>query len=239
MARALGPIVAEYAIENAAKDLLSPERGLIGWYLDEITYQEAARSIGLDTEAVDRATVEAALANAGVNIDRTERPRSVRCRERVRKFADDQLPCILLVCPGTVGDLDRGGDGMYSGTWMLGVIAVVQTTDENLGRELAGILCAAACAVIEHNLSSVDDRVGAVNLVATNRNDNDVDDARARNTAARELHVRVNDILWSYGTPPALELFDPLLSDPAPDAGDLVTVQTTDLTTTPVEEIPA
>lgn len=203
MARLLGPIVSEWAFERTARDLLQPDRNLIGLYADEVNRQAGAPNI------------------------RIERPRSVKVRWRARRFADDQLPALIIVNAGTVGEPHRDGDGLYTATWQMTVAAVSQASDEDVAREAASDLCCAATAVLVQMLPRVDDRIIAATWAGAVSTDIDVaGDERSRCIFARGVYVTVQDILGDLaGLPATWDESDPLLGQPARDSGDLQTVQ--------------
>jgi hypothetical protein len=216
--RVLGPLVHSYSVERAAARILNPDHGLIGVYLDETARQ-------------DRASISDP-------VDRLERPRAVRIRERVRAFSDDQLPALIIVSPGTIGPTRRDGEGNYSATWSLGVTAVTQSTGEDVGRETAAMLATAAADVLLHYLPRVDDRIRNVTWEAEATTDTPMDDARSRHACTRELHVTVEDVVSDFAGAYELTFDDPPLGDPALDTGDRQTVLTTGLEATPVENLP-
>jgi hypothetical protein len=217
MPRLLGPIVSTFAIERTAKELLAPDRGLIGLYLDEATRQDTAD---------------------GQPVDRLERPRSVVIRERITRLSDRQLPALILNCPGTIGDPVRDGDGRISARFAIGVTAIVQANGEDLGRELASLTAAAASALLLQCLTpATEGRLSNVRFQGYSSTDVDfADDARSRCIVTAGLEMDVADILNDSAGPPP-ELADPPLGNPPVDAGDLPTVLTTELTVTPVEAL--
>lgn len=217
MTRVLGPLVSPFALERAARDLLLPEANLLHFYLDEVT-------------RADRASEDDP-------VDRVERPRTVSIRERASRFADEQLPAIILVVPGTTGNPRRGGDGMYSATYALGCCAVVQSTGEDMARELASILAVAGAAVLMQNLPGADDRISNVRWDGDAFDEGSLEpDQRSRCIATRGLLVDVYDMVTDLGSPP-LAVPDPPLGEPPADPGDLLTVESTEVTVTPVEEV--
>jgi len=229
MPRLLGPILATYAIERLAYGLIDQH---IGLYLDEVTRQQAL------------------LARARA-IDRVERPRSVTIREGAGRLPEEQLPAIVLVCPGTVGEPRRSGDGTYRATWALRVLAAQQSSDAALGRELAGIMAAAASALLVQTLPLADERIVGIRWTGESTRDLTVgertigdltvagvtlDDDRSRQYCARALELTVDGVMSDLGGPPPT-LEDPPIGEPPADAGDLADVETVGLTTTPVQEI--
>lgn len=209
----LGPLVSSWSFERVARDLLEPDRNLIGLYLDEVVRQTGS-------------TV------------RSERPRTVVVRERASRLADEQLPALIVVCPGTVGDLERDGEGRYTGMWAMTVAAVTQAADADLGRQLASDLCAAATAVLVHGLPRADDRILAARWSGEATDDVPMGvDHRSRCIFGRAILVTVADVLCDLAGPPAAwDIPDPPIGGDPVDLGDPTTVDTVSVTATPVEE---
>jgi hypothetical protein len=209
----LGPLVSSWTFERVARDLLEPDRNLIGLYLDEVVRQTGA-------------TV------------RSERPRTVAVRQKARRFADEQLPALIIVCPGTVGEPERGGDGSYAAAWQMTVAAVTQATDDDVGRALASDLCCAAAGVLVQMLPRVDSRVVATRWAGEASDEVDVGaNGRSRCIFGRGVLVTVQDVVCDFGGPPTTwNVPDPPISDAPVDLGDLGTVETVSVTVTPVEE---
>ncbi len=213
--RVLGPIVSTWSLERAARDLLLSDRNLIGAYLDEINRQAGATSV------------------------RVERPRSVKARWRASRFSDDQLPAIVLINAGTVGDPTRDGEGLYSATWLMAVAAISQATSEDVAREVASDLSWAATAVLAQMLPKVDDRVVSA-VWGGEEPPIDLDgDERSRCIFGQRLLITVQDVLCDLsGLPAGWDEQDPPFGQPPLNTGDLLTVLTTSVDVEPVEEMP-
>lgn len=211
----LGPLVSSWTLERAARDLLMPDRNLIGLYLDEVVKQTGA--------AV-----------------RSERPRTVVVREREARLSDEQLPALIIVCPGTVDDPERDGEGMYRATWFMTVAAVVQSSDGDLARQLASDLCCAASGVLAQMLPRVDGRVLATRWAGEATDDVPMrNDHRSRCIFGRGILLSVGDVLCDLaGVPADWDVPDPPIGDEPVDLEPEPTVDTVSVTATPVEEIP-
>lgn len=212
----LGPLVSSWSFERIARDLLAPDRNLIGLYLDAV------------------------VAQNGGNGERSERPRAVYVRERASRLSDEQLPALILVCPGTVGDLERDGEGYYSGWWAMTIAAVTQSANEDLGRQLASDLCCAATAVVVQGLPRADPRIVSAHWAGEATDDIPMGkDHRSRCIFGRGVIVGVERVLCDLaGVPADWNVPDPPFGEPPVDLGDPTTVDTVSVTATPVEEIP-
>jgi hypothetical protein len=204
--RRLGPLVSSWSFEAAAQRLLVADSNLIGLYSDEI-----ARQLG--------------------EVTRIERPRSVLVRETVTRFAEDQLPGLLLRCRGTASTPERSGDGLYSADWSFSVIAITQGTDVNVTRSVACDLCAAATAILIHYLPRVDSRIIGVRWDGEDSEEIDLQgDERSRSVVGRGLLISVQDILCDLsGLPADWDIPDPPIGQPPLDSGDLLTVESADV----------
>lgn len=180
--RVMGPLLNSAAIERVARDLLLPERGLLRRYLDEITRQDT-------------------VGQPSAEIDRLALPKTVKVRETARHFADDQLPAIVLVCPGTSDPPRRDGAGVYDAKLPLGVTSIVKKGSEDLAREIAGIHAAAAAAVLLQCLPRVDDRVASVVWDGYLSSDTPDDTARTLHVCVHQLTLTVTDVFNDLGQP--------------------------------------
>jgi hypothetical protein len=214
--RRLGPIISSWSIERAMRDLLLPDREppLIGLYEDEVNRQFGTPDV------------------------RVERPRSVKVRWSISRFADDQLPAIIVLAGGTVGAVNRDSEGLYTATWAMMVAGVAQASDEDIAREVASDLSKAAAAVVVHMLPKVDGRVISAQW---NGEDQPIDlagDERSRCAFGQRLQITVADHLCDLGGLPAdWDEADPPMGEPPIDAGDLGTVEEVAVEVVPVEEL--
>lgn len=180
--RVLGPVLNTAAVERVARDLLSQERGLLRIYLDEVVRQDTP---GMPTS----------------EIDRLQLPKTVKVREEARHFADDQLPAIILVSPGTSEQPRRDGAGVYEIKMPLAVTAIVKKGTEDLAREIAGIHAAAAAAVLLQCLPRVDDRVTSVIWDGFLTTDTPDSTARTLHVCVHQLTLTVRDAMNDMGLP--------------------------------------
>jgi hypothetical protein len=171
--------------------------------------------------------------------DRVERPKSIRVRTRLSRLAEDQLPTLVLICPGTTGEALRDGDGNYKAQYSVGVAAVTQSTSEQVGREQANVISTAAALLLMQCLTRASESVTSVVWEDDSSDDTDIDDQRSRHVFTHTLTVTVDDVMNDEGFPSVLDgLNDPLSSGTGDnDLGSYLTVESTELTITPVETI--
>lgn len=216
--RLLGPFVTPWSLRRAARELLRSDH--LGIYVDEIVRQQTPVGTPL----------------------RIERPRDVVCREQAVRRAEEQLPLIVVACPGSVDVRRRSGDGSYDGTLRLEVHAVTSAADDDVGAETASVLALGAAALLLHELPRATgftakwlgvlaDPPATAGGAAL-----DGDDDRAIHAEGHLLAV--SGVLLSDlgGLPP--DLRDPPLEEPPLDVGSGPSVEEIDLTTTPFKEIP-
>lgn len=117
----LGRLVCALDVEQAATDML---RKNIGVYLDAV-----GTRFGYTAPLV--------------------RPRSITCAPEVARYAEDQLPAIVVMSPGIVGNVERRGAGTYDAPFGLVVACAVSASKRYNALKLVRIWCAAirACCV--------------------------------------------------------------------------------------------
>lgn len=180
--RVMGPMFNAASLERVSRDLLSPDRGLLRMYLDEIIRQDTP-------------------GQPATQIDRVAMPKTVKVREEVRHFADDQLPALILVAPGTSDQPAADGQGVYRAQFPLAVASIVKKASEELGREIAGILAQAGAACLMQCLPRLDDRISSVTWDGYLNTDTEGDTARTLHVCVHQLTLLVNDVMNTQGLP--------------------------------------
>jgi hypothetical protein len=155
--------------------------------------------------------------------------------EGVDKWAEDQLPACVVVCPGLADTPNRQGDGLHDGEWALGVGVIVSGRDQESTDELVGIYTAAVrAAMVQHpSLPQWVEELGKFVPFASGMRwiDEDAipdlgfDDSRTIAGGRVALGVYVDSVVDSFGGPKTAP------ADPCVDPGDWGTVQATPLTT--------
>lgn len=214
MTRLLGPLRTDWQLKDTCARLIA-ER--VGVYADEVMRQM------LDREPAPH--------------ERPLRPRQVICREALERFSEDQVPCIVVSLPGTREVAYRSGDGRYDAAYVLQVTAFVQSTDEIVGDRLASVLALASMKTLLDGLGG-QAGVRSVRWAGQASGDDGRLD-RSQHRAAHLLDVVVEDVVCDLAGPFPTDLLpDPPERRPAVDPGDLPTVETVDVTTTPTQERP-
>lgn len=67
-------------------------------------------------------------------------PRSYTRATSFDKFPEDQLPCIIVSCPGLNDQPRRAGDRTYQADWFVGVGAMVEARTEDETRKAARVI---------------------------------------------------------------------------------------------------
>jgi len=75
-------------------------------------------------------------------------PRTYAERWKFDSYPDDQIPAVIVVCPGMAEPPTRDGDGVYSGWWMLGVGIIAAANTEDNSERLAKTYGAAARLIL-------------------------------------------------------------------------------------------
>src|SRR4051812_27844406 len=124
---AIGPIVSARDVEQAAIDTLHK---WLSTYLGEAEDQHSRARGSLP------------------------RPRSITTTNSFDKWPEDQLPCLLLVCPGLAEAPKAEGNGRYRALFALGAAVVVSAKTEAATEELSKLYVAAVrtCLVQQQSL---------------------------------------------------------------------------------------
>ena len=211
MTRVLGTYRPSFLLRDLACRLVQQR---IGVYADEIVRQITAD---------------------GDEVLRVARPLTIVAREEALRLRHEQLPAIIIATPGNRDATLRNGNGSYQASYVMEVHGVVEATDEIVGYRLASILALAAAAVLLDGLGGgLDGIVGRPVWLAEGASDKFVEE-QTRHGSVHLLEVPFPPISESPALP--TDWTDPAAGEPAADPGDLPTVETVAVTTTPVEEI--
>ncbi len=137
---------------------------------------------------------EAARQDGHVDTDpRPAFPRSISTFTRFTSWQEMQLPAVLIVSPGTVGEPTRSGRGEWSAWWRLGVWALVGASDAQATRRLAHRYAAAirTCLLSHPTLDGACDRL---DWMGETYDQVDTDAARTLTAAGVDLRVHMTDV---------------------------------------------
>jgi hypothetical protein len=191
----IGPIVSAYDVEAAA---LATLRKWVSTYLGETEAQHGRVRNSLP------------------------RPRSYTTSNSFDKWPEDQLPCILLICPGTIDVPLASGDGKYRVRFGLGVAAIVSTSQAVQTEETAKLYVAAlrTCLIQQRSLGGF---AAGTDWLDETYDDLPSEDGRSLGAGQAVFAVEVDDISRRYSGPPnpgadvPVPPYAPLPTDPIAD----------------------
>jgi hypothetical protein len=119
----------------------------------------------------------------------------------VDKWAEEQLPACVVVCPGLSDEPLRQGNGLYDSEFGVGVGVIVSGRDEQSTDELVGIYCAAVrAAMVQHQ--SLGGFASGVRWIDEDAISNlGFDDSRTIAGGRVILGVGVDSVVDSFGGP--------------------------------------
>jgi hypothetical protein len=124
------------------------------------------------------------------------------------KFPEDQLPAVLVICPGLADEPVKTGDGKYRAGWALGVAVVVSARDQAVTQELAKVYAAAIRALLLHH-PSMEGLARGMEWNDERYDDLAQVDERTLSAARQVFTVEVDDVTTARAGPAA--------PDPLPD----------------------
>jgi hypothetical protein len=154
--------------------------------------------------------------------------RSIDVASSFSKFAEDQVPACVVVCPGLGDTPIRGGDGAYLAEWSLGLGVVVSGRDRQSTDELVRLYSAAVRAAMLQN-PSMNGFAQGCRWIDEDYDELGFDDSRTIAAGIVSLGVEVNEVVNCFGGPKSPP------EDACIDPGDYGIVLATPLST---EEAP-
>jgi hypothetical protein len=184
----IGPIVAASDVERAA---LATIKKWVSTYLGEAEGQH------------DRARGS------------LPRPRSYTTTNSFDKWPEDQLPCVLLVCPGLVEQPRAEGNGHYHAVFAVGVAVIVSAKTEAATEELAKLYVSAVrtCLIQQQSLGGFAD---STEWLDETYDDLPSEDMRSLGAGQSIFAVHVGDLSRRYTGPP-----HPVAEVPVPPYGPM------------------
>lgn len=157
--------------------------------------------------------------------------RSYVSRPVVDRFPEDQIPCCVIVAPGTLDEPDKRPDA-YDATWAVGVAAVVSGRSPEESFELAELYAGALRALVVHH-PSLGGKVGMTRWAGERYDEYiDPDDGRTQASCTLQFNVGVDDVMSLVSGGPSAPSADVTVPP-----GDLGTVQTVVVKTDVTEEL--
>lgn len=112
MTDVIGPFVSTYQIEQAVGPILST------WFDRYLAEVERAHSL---------------------TVGHLQRPKSAQTAYDLENWPEAQLPALIVMCPGTVGEPEKQGTGLYGAWFEITVGLLVEDTTEANARMVAAL----------------------------------------------------------------------------------------------------
>jgi hypothetical protein len=160
------------------------------------------------------------------------RLRSIVTVSELDRFPEDQLPCAVVISPGTIDDPTKDGAGDYSALYNVSVAVLVSSTEAKGSRLLAQLFGAAVRGALMQN-RQLTETVSIEDWLGESFDDLPVEERRTLfggiNSFSAEL---LNVVNWKAGPPgPADPPDDPTADPPEPVVATDVQVEVTKETT--------
>lgn len=110
------------------------------------------------------------------------------------RWPEDQLPAVVILCPGFGEEPDRQGTGKYRVRYAVSVAVMVSAKDQGSTRQLARLYGTAAAAILLQN-SSLDDFSAGVYWVDESFDDIDFETQRSLACAIEGFTVDVESVI--------------------------------------------
>lgn len=130
-------------------------------------------------------------------------PRTFAERWEFTSYPDDQIPAVIVVCPGMVEPPVADGEGIYSGWWAVGVGIIAAANTEENSERIAKIYGAAARGIMTQK-AWLDDTWEFSGCEVVNESYDDIPDLeQARTMRAVQIvsRVYVENMYTKYGGP--------------------------------------
>jgi hypothetical protein len=116
------------------------------------------------------------------------------------KWPEDQLPGVLVVCPGIVPPPDRAGDGVYRARWNVQVGCCCSASTQQKSHEFAQLYIAAHKAIVAQH-PSLGGNATALRWLDETYDPLSYDDTRSLYAGYATFSIEVDDVLSSLGGP--------------------------------------
>jgi hypothetical protein len=130
-------------------------------------------------------------------------PRTYAERWRFDSYPDDQMPAVIVICPGMARPPLADGDGVYHGWWSVGIGIIAAANTEDNSERLAKIYGAAARGILTQKsyLDNSWEFSGCEVEDETYRDVPDMEQARTMRAAQIVCRVFVENMYNKYGGP--------------------------------------
>lgn len=137
-------------------------------------------------------------------------PRSYTTRRTFEKFAEDQLPTVIIVSPGLDGDPMQEGDGRYRAIWRMHVGVVVSTSSQVQTGYIAKLMGAAVRAIVlqQSRLGGIASGMEWYDESYDDLPDDDV--SRSLGAATLSFRIEVDDVINRRSGPDTTYIPDPV-----------------------------
>lgn len=166
---------------------------------------------------------------AGLEAGYHERPVDYTSRTEFDKWPEEQLPLVIVVCPGIPDDPVKEGRGTYRAKYDIGIVVVVSSIDKDSTRRIAQRMGAAVRTVLAKKSSldlAFDGTVRGTDWIGTKNNELRAEDDRTIWANRQLFTVEIGNVLTKGGGPTDPEPYDTPTGEPA-DNPNAVTVTVT------------
>lgn len=147
-----------------------------------------------------------------------ERPQDYTSRTEFDKWPEEQLPLVIVVCPGISDDPVKEGRGIYRAKYDVGIVVVVSSIDKDSTRRIAQRMGAAVRAVLAKKSSldgAFEGDVRGVDWIGTKNNELKAEDDRTIWANRQLFSVEIGNVLTKGSGPREPEPYDTSTGEPA------------------------
>lgn len=147
-----------------------------------------------------------------------ERPQGFTSRTAFDKWPEEQLPLVIVICPGIEDDPLKEGGGLYRSRYDVGIVVVVSSIDKDSTRRVAQRMGAAIRMTMAKKSSldgAFDGDVRGIDWVGTRNNELRPEDDRTIWANRQLFTVEIGNVLTKGGGPKTPEPYDTPTGEPA------------------------
>lgn len=169
-------------------------------------------------------------------------PRSYTVSSDREREAEDQLPAVVIVSPGTVDDPLLDGEGMYRVKWQIGVGIYCSALDHDSTKRLVRAYGSAARAIMLHK-QTLGGNANGTDWVSESYDVLAFDDSRTIGAGLIEFNVEVSQAQRKWGGPAAPDedpsdgpVVEEVIIDESPQPAIAVRIEQDDIITVITDE---